>query len=270
METSEPGFTTSPPAGAAVPHGLVGMADHEEVASRSASRDSRTAGGWVRRVTNSMSLDGDPCTTTPIRRRPRRPGRCGRVSGIRASPGREFPRRIRPQHPAPRSSAQRSWLPRTEAICRAPGGTRPRDRERARSRRGRLRRRSGPTPIDVRWAQASSRASGRRGYRRSVPASSRWLDLSVRRPAASSAERRVAASTASIRAPRTPPRSRACRPAMVVPPGLVTWSLSTPGCRPVSSTIRAAPRTVCAASIVAMSRGRPTRTPPSERASIIR
>ena len=54
-----------------------------------------------------------------------------------------------------------------------------------------------------------------------------WLILSLW---PSSAARRVAASTASMRAPRTPPRSRACRPAMVVPPGLATMSLSTPGC----------------------------------------
>ncbi len=40
--------------------------------------------------------------------------------------------------------------------------------------------------------------------------------------AANSADRRVAASTASIKAPRTPPRSSACNPAMVVPPGLAT------------------------------------------------
>ena len=51
----------------------------------------------------------------------------------------------------------------------------------------------------------------------------------------------MAASTASIRAARRPPRSSACRPAIVVPPGLVTWSLSTPGWSPVSRTIRAAP-----------------------------
>ena len=37
----------------------------------------------------------------------------------------------------------------------------------------------------------------------------------------------------------------------------------------VVSTISAAPSTVCAASAVATSRGRPMRTPPSLRASII-
>lgn len=58
------------------------------------------------------------------------------------------------------------------------------------------------------------------------------LDPSRSRPAwaASSAERSVAASTALMRAARRPPRSSACKPAMVVPPGLVTWSFSTPGC----------------------------------------
>ena len=37
-----------------------------------------------------------------------------------------------------------------------------------------------------------------------------------------SAERLVAASTASINAPRTPARSSACSPAIVVPPGEAT------------------------------------------------
>ena len=41
--------------------------------------------------------------------------------------------------------------------------------------------------------------------------------------------------------PGRPPRSRAWRPAMVVPAGLVTWSLRTPGCWPVSRTIFAGP-----------------------------
>src|SRR5579884_2579474 len=89
-------------------------------------------------------------------------------------------------------------------------------------------------------------------------------------PFPNSVARRVAASTASINTPRTPPRSRACNPAMVVPPGLATASFSAPGCCPVSSTIRAEPSTVCAASAVATSRGKPTRTPPSDRASIMR
>src|SRR5205823_3173422 len=41
-------------------------------------------------------------------------------------------------------------------------------------------------------------------------------------PFPNSVERFVAASTASIKAARKPPRSRACRPAMVVPAGLAT------------------------------------------------
>src|SRR5581483_7289083 len=57
----------------------------------------------------------------------------------------------------------------------------------------------------------------------------------------SSVARRVAASTASIRAARSPPRSRACSPAIVVPPGLATASFRAPGCWPVSSTSFAEP-----------------------------
>src|SRR5262249_19526824 len=83
-------------------------------------------------------------------------------------------------------------------------------------------------------------------------------------PPPRSSARRVAASTASISAPRTPARSSACSPAMVVPPGLATMSFSAPGCWPVSRTILAAPRTVWAARAVATSRGSPTRTPPSD------
>src|SRR5262249_50082776 len=48
-----------------------------------------------------------------------------------------------------------------------------------------------------------------------------------------SVARRVAASIASISAARSPPRSSACNPAIVVPPGLATMSFSTPGCWPV-------------------------------------
>src|SRR5262249_10218045 len=55
-------------------------------------------------------------------------------------------------------------------------------------------------------------------------------NLSVSQDFPNSTARCVAASTASIRAPRTPRCSRACRPAMVVPPGLATMSLRTPGC----------------------------------------
>ena len=53
-------------------------------------------------------------------------------------------------------------------------------------------------------------------------------------PSPSSSDRRAAASTAFITAPRIPPASSACTAAMVVPPGLVTWSFSAPGCSPVS------------------------------------
>ena len=55
----------------------------------------------------------------------------------------------------------------------------------------------------------------------------------------------------------------------VVPPGLATMSLSAPGCSRVSSTILADPSTVCAARMLATSRGSPMRTPPSLSASII-
>src|SRR5262249_13433368 len=79
----------------------------------------------------------------------------------------------------------------------------------------------------------------------------------------SSMDRCVAVSTASIKAARMPPRSRACRPAMVVPAGLATMSLSWAGCMLVSSSIWAAPSSVWAASVVARSRGKPMRTPPS-------
>ena len=79
---------------------------------------------------------------------------------------------------------------------------------------------------------------------------------------------RVAASTASIAAPRRPARSSACSPAMVVPPGLATASFSAPGCWPVSRTIFALPSTVCAASASATSRGKPHLTPPSASASM--
>eukprot|EP01045_Picozoa_sp_COSAG04_P030260 COSAG04_NODE_5201_length_1704_cov_4.778193_2_plen_204_part_00 len=53
-------------------------------------------------------------------------------------------------------------------------------------------------------------------------------------PSPSSSDRRAAASTAFITAPRIPPASSTCTAAMVVPPGLVTWSFSAPGCSPVS------------------------------------
>ena len=86
----------------------------------------------------------------------------------------------------------------------------------------------------------------------------------------SSFARRVAASTASIRVVRRPPASSVCRPAMAVPPGLVTWSFSSPGCLPVSMSRWAEPSTVWAASSWAVRRSRPTFTPASAGASMTR
>ena len=57
----------------------------------------------------------------------------------------------------------------------------------------------------------------------------------------SSRERRVARSTALMSVRRTPPSSSAAMPAMVVPPGDATMSLSWPGCMPVSRMSRAEP-----------------------------
>ena len=57
----------------------------------------------------------------------------------------------------------------------------------------------------------------------------------------------TAASTASMHALRRPLRSSAATPAMVLPPGLHTSSLSCPGCRPVRSAISALPSSICAA-----------------------
>src|SRR5437870_4636257 len=74
---------------------------------------------------------------------------------------------------------------------------------------------------------------------------------------------------AAITAARTPPASSACSPAMVVPPGDATLSFNRAGCSPVSSTCLAAPSTVCAARVKAVSRGSPTLTPPSAKASMI-
>src|SRR5215510_1175243 len=87
--------------------------------------------------------------------------------------------------------------------------------------------------------------------------------------APSSRERSVARSTAWMKARRSPPSSRAAMPAMVVPPGDETMSLSWPGCTPVSSTRRAEPSTVCAARVMAMARSSPIFTPPSASASMV-
>src|SRR5499425_1145843 len=86
--------------------------------------------------------------------------------------------------------------------------------------------------------------------------------------APSSRDRRVARSTAWMRARRNPPSSRAAIPAMVVPPGEETMSLSCPGWTPVSRTSRAEPSTVCAARVIAVARSRPIFTPPSASASM--
>mmetsp|Transcript_13593 Transcript_13593/g.21726 ORF Transcript_13593/g.21726 Transcript_13593/m.21726 type:complete len:212 (+) Transcript_13593:179-814(+) len=95
------------------------------------------------------------------------------------------------------------------------------------------------------------------------------FDFSSSAASLSSFERFAAASTAFITHPLNPTLSKACIPAIVVPPGDATLSLSNPGCSPVSSTIFAAPKTVCAAKFKATDLGRPMRTPPSAIASII-
>src|SRR5512147_333246 len=82
-------------------------------------------------------------------------------------------------------------------------------------------------------------------------------------PRPSSRERSVARSTARMNVVRMPPSSRAAMPAMVVPPGDDTISLSAPGCSPVSASRRAAPSTVWVASVIAVARSRPIFTPPS-------
>ena len=55
---------------------------------------------------------------------------------------------------------------------------------------------------------------------------------------------------------------------MVEPPGLQTASFNSPGCLPVSSTIRALPKSIWAAYSCALARGRPAATPPSASASM--
>ena len=56
---------------------------------------------------------------------------------------------------------------------------------------------------------------------------------------------------------QTRTRSSACTPAMVVPPGEHTASLSAPGCCPVEVTMAADPFTTWQASCIARARGRP-------------
>src|SRR6185436_3767948 len=87
-------------------------------------------------------------------------------------------------------------------------------------------------------------------------------------PCPSSRERWVARSTALMNVVRSPPSSSAAMPAIVVPPGELTMSLSAPGCSPVSSRSFAAPSTVWVARVIAVARSRPMRTPPSASDSI--
>ena len=56
-----------------------------------------------------------------------------------------------------------------------------------------------------------------------------------------------AASTAAMQLPRKPCCSSASTPAIVLPPGLQTSSLSCSGCLPDCSTISALPASICAA-----------------------
>src|SRR5439155_1628404 len=87
-------------------------------------------------------------------------------------------------------------------------------------------------------------------------------------PRPSSRERWVARSTALMKVVRMPPSSSAAIPAIVVPPGELTMSLSAPGCSPVSRRSFAAPSTVWVARGIAVARSRPMRTPPSASYSI--
>src|SRR5207245_750143 len=79
----------------------------------------------------------------------------------------------------------------------------------------------------------------------------------------SSSERLVAASTAAMSAARTPPTSIAWSPSMVVPPGDVTLSFNCAGCSPVSICNLAAPKTVCAAKLIAAHRDTRTLSAPA-------
>src|SRR6185369_7593981 len=87
-------------------------------------------------------------------------------------------------------------------------------------------------------------------------------------PWPSSRERTVARSTALMKVVRMPPSSSAATPAIEVPPGELTMSLSAPGCMPVSSKSLAAPSTVWVARVIAVIRSSPIRTPPSASDSI--
>src|SRR5215203_6066582 len=72
------------------------------------------------------------------------------------------------------------------------------------------------------------------------------------------------------RAARTPWRSSSRSPAAVVPPGLVTAVRSSAGLLPLSTSSFADPSRVWNASVSAVSRGRPPRTPASAIASATR
>src|SRR5262245_22500799 len=132
---------------------------------------------------------------------------------------------------------------------------------------------------------------GRRGDRDLEPAVVEWADLRagcarlhehVERHGAvvllqihfpwrpSSRARFVAVSTALMSVVRRPPSSSVCKPAIAVPPGDVTMSLSRPGCSSVSSNSLAEPITVCAARRCALRRESPTLTPASASASRMR
>src|SRR2546428_8003020 len=87
-------------------------------------------------------------------------------------------------------------------------------------------------------------------------------------PCPSSRERWVARSTALMNVVRIPPSSSAAMPAIEVPPGEQTMSLTAPGWSPVSRSSVAAPRTVWVARVIAVIRSSPIRTPPSASDSI--
>ena len=79
----------------------------------------------------------------------------------------------------------------------------------------------------------------------------------------------VAASTAARNGAGAVARgASASSPASVVPPGLVTWSRSSAGDRPVAAASTPRRRAVCAASSSASSGGSPIAAPPSASASI--
>src|SRR5262249_4259492 len=73
----------------------------------------------------------------------------------------------------------------------------------------------------------------------------------------------LARPTGLMKVVRIPPASSAATPAIEVPPGELTMSFSAPGCMPVSSNSFAAPSTVWVASVMAVMRSSPIRTPPS-------